>query len=79
MAFIKKLVPYMTNEEKEQMKKWTAKEQDEWRKWVRQENFLRMEHHDFTHHRQPCDCFNCRVYRQRIRIKCQRPVKRFAK
>jgi len=76
MAFLKKYVHQMSEKEKEQMKKWGAREQREWRDWLLQENYRRQERYAITNHRQPCECSDCRVYRQRVRIRCQRPIKR---
>lgn len=76
MAFIKKYTHQMTEEEKNRMRKWNQEDQRAWREWIRQNIYLRLERYAITHHQQPCNCLDCRVYRQRVRIRCQRPVKR---
>lgn len=69
----------MTEEEKISMKKWSKKKQRQWRDWIYQKSLRQIERYCFVNHQQPCECHHCKVYRQRIRIKCQRPVKRKAR
>ena len=74
MAFVKKFFFEMTDDEKMSMKKWKQEDHRLWRKWIYQEMYRKLEYNAITTHKQPCNCLDCRVYRQRVRIRCQRPV-----
>lgn len=66
----------MTDAEKELMKDWKQKEQRLWRVWIYQENYRLQERYAIVNHQRSCNCFECRVYKQRVRVRCQRPIKR---
>lgn len=79
MKYTKKFVFEMTEEEKEQMKKWNMSTQSQWRHWITQEYYRIKERLAIKTHNKKCECIDCRVYKNRIRNKFQRPIKRKAK
>lgn len=45
--------------------------------WLRENYYKKLECFSISNHKQPCNCVYCSVYRNRMRKKCQHPVKRY--
>jgi hypothetical protein len=79
MKYTKKFVFEMTDEEKKRMSKWNQSTYSKWRRWITQEYYKIRERFAIKTHGRKCECLDCRVYKNRMRKKFQRPIKRKAK
>jgi len=78
---IKKKRPYMTEEEKEEMSKWSNKQHTKYREWLMKEFESTIENLYIKAHGKlsNCDCCYCKSYREKTRIRMKRAIVRRSK